>query len=57
MAIYLWALGLAALVLVGRTSWGRTKRGVLFSKVVLPWLLEPALVFYLKTQGPNSHRR
>jgi hypothetical protein len=54
MALYLWALGLAALALVSRTSWGRTRSGVFFSKVVLPWVLEPALVYYLKNQGPKT---
>lgn len=50
----MWALALLPLVLVSRTSWGRTKSGVFFSKVLLPWVLEPALVYYLKKQGPKT---
>ena len=56
MATFLqWAAAIAlvavALALAARTSWGRTKSGVFFSKVILPWVLEPALIYYLKHQG------
>ena len=47
-------VGLIVLFGLRRTSWGRTKLSVFFSKVIMPWVLEPALVLYLKHQGPRT---
>ena len=51
---FLFVFSLFAVLVLSRTSWGRTKTKVFFSTVLLPWVLEPMLVYWFKFLGPRK---
>ena len=47
-----WIVAIAVVtVLLVFRNWCRTKLSVFFSKVILPGVLEPALIYWFKFQG------
>lgn len=41
-------------IAISQTTWGRTKISVFFTKVVLPYVLEPLLIYWFRYFGPRT---